>query len=175
MRKHTTRNVKIIVAALVLGLAITIPTFVSYGSMPPAEQITPMVEASMPLPAPDNSTTAWKDMNHQQREEYMKKVVMPKMKAEFIAFDAKHFGRMNCMTCHGDGAKDETFKMPNPKLPKLPSTPEGFQKLKEKFPDMLNFMSTTVKPDMAGLLGMPAYSQQNPKGFGCNNCHTSEK
>src|SRR5579883_3009034 len=150
MRKHTRRNVKIIVTALILGLAFAIPSIVSYGSDRPAEHTM----AAPAPPASTDSTPAWKDMNHKQREEFMKKVVMPKMKPEFIAFDAKRFGRMNCMTCHGDGAKDESFKMPNPKLPPLPTTQEGFQKLKDKFPDMLNFMSTKVKPDMASILGL---------------------
>ena len=33
------------------------------------------------------------------------------------------------MTCHGDSAKDGSFKMPNPKLLKLPADEAGFKKL----------------------------------------------
>lgn len=172
MRRNTSKIITTITIALVLVVAFTISSVVSYGGTPKAENV--IAAENLPADAGTDSTPVWKDMNHKQRQEYMRKTVMPKMKPEFIAMDAKRFGRMNCMTCHGDGAKDDSFKMPNPKLPKLPTTSEGFQKLKEKFPDMMNFMSTKVKPDMASLLGMPMMSQQNPKGFSCMSCHTSE-
>src|SRR5579863_4437174 len=117
---------------------------------------------------------AWKDMDHEERAAYMKKTVCPKMKAEFIAFDAKEFGDMNCATCHGDGAKDKTFKMPNPKLPKLPATPEGFKKLGEEHPDAVQFMRTKVVPDMAALLGEAPFDPKTHQGFGCFECHTKK-
>lgn len=118
---------------------------------------------------------AWKDMNHEDRAAYMKKTVFPKMKPEFIAFDSKEFGGMNCATCHGQGAKDKTFKMPNPELPKLPSTPEGFKALGEKHPEVMNFMRTKVVPQMAALLGESPYDPKTHQGFGCFECHTKKE
>jgi len=117
----------------------------------------------------------WKDLTHEERLAYMKSTVMPKMKSEFAAFDAKDFGDMNCATCHGDGAKDKSFKMPNPKLPKLPTTEEGFKKLSEEHPDAVKFMRTKVVPDMAALLGVSPYDPKTHQGFGCFQCHPKKE
>jgi hypothetical protein len=100
----------------------------------------------------------------------MKTVVMPKSKELFAAFDAKEFGNMKCPTCHGDGAKNKTFKMPNPKLPKLSYT-DGFKKHTDKKPEITKFMMEKVVPEMASLLGMQPYDPKTQKGFGCANCH----
>jgi hypothetical protein len=116
----------------------------------------------------------WKDMNHDERMAYMKKTVFPRMRAEFAAFDPKDFGEMNCATCHGDGAKDKTFKMPNPKLPKLPGSEEGFKKLSEEHPDVTRFMMTKVVPQMAAFLGEEPYDPKTHQGFGCFRCHTKK-
>lgn len=122
----------------------------------------------------DSVTINWEKMNHDEREEYMRHVVMPKMRKVFADFNADKYGKINCKTCHGDGASDQSFKMPNPKLPKLPKTSEGFSELNNKHPEMMKFMMQTVKPVMASLLQMPQYDMKTGKGFGCSNCHTSE-
>lgn len=106
--------------------------------------------------------------------DYMKKVVLPKMKDEFVAFDSKHFADMNCKTCHGDGVKDGSFKMPNAKLPKL-SVEGGFKKHMAKTPEITKFMMNKVEIDMAALLGEAPYDMKTQKGFGCFDCHTMQK
>src|SRR5262252_2511978 len=68
---------------------------------------------------------AWANMSKDQRIDYMKSAVLPRMKQAFTNFSPDRFGKMNCVTCHGDSAADGSFKMPNPKLPKLPATSEG--------------------------------------------------
>ncbi len=138
----------------------------SQGSSAPAAP--PSSQGATAAPA---TSVAWKDMNHEQRLDYMKKSVLPKMKDEFVAFDAKRYAEMNCATCHGDGAKDGTFKMPNPKLPKLPADESGFKKLMEQKPEATKFMGGKVVPDMASLLGEAPYDQQTHQGFGCFECH----
>jgi hypothetical protein len=122
-------------------------------------------------PSADAGPVAWKDMSHGQRAKYMKTVVLPKMKAEFTAFNAKDFGEMNCTTCHGKDAKEKDFKMPNPDLPKL--SPEGnFKKHKAKTPEILKFMLEKVEPGMAALLGEPPFDPKTHEGFSCFDCHT---
>jgi len=102
----------------------------------------------------------------------MKKTVLPKMSAEFQAFDAKRFENFSCATCHGDGAKDGSFKMPNPKLPKLPMDHAKMKAIADKKPDMMKFMGGKVKPDMASLLGKDPWDEKTaPQGFGCMGCH----
>jgi hypothetical protein len=122
--------------------------------------------------AASDSTINWDKMDHDARKAYMKQVVFPAMKTEFAKFDPKKFGNMKCTTCHGDGALDDSYKMPNPKIFKLPSTKEGWAKADTNF---MKFMMKTVKPKMAGLLGMKQYDMKTKTGFGCGNCHTDEK
>src|SRR2546430_2593695 len=68
----------------------------------------------------------WEKMDHSERMAYMKKHVNPTMRAEFQNFDAKRYAKFGCKTCHGKGAEDDSYKMPNPDLPKLPRSKEGW-------------------------------------------------
>jgi hypothetical protein len=67
--------------------------------------------------------------------------------------------------------------MPNPQLPVLPATAEGFEALGKKHPEAMKFMTTQVKPEMAKLLGEKEMDPNNPQagGFACMNCHTMKK
>jgi hypothetical protein len=105
---------------------------------------------------------------------YMKKVVLPKMKETFTAFDPKDFEHVTCLTCHGAGAKDGSFKMPNPDLPKL-SPADGFKKHMDKKPEITKFMMSKVLPTMAELLNTQPYDPKTHLGFGCFGCHAIEK
>jgi cytochrome c553 len=131
-------------------------------------------KAAPPAGAPAPAKIDWEKMNKKQRKDYMKKTVQPEMQKVFAEFDAKKYKKVTCVTCHGDGATKGTFTMPNPQLPKLPTEPAGFKALQEKKPDMMKFMGTKVKPQMAALLGMQEWTPQNMNGFGCYQCHTKE-
>src|SRR5512134_633641 len=69
----------------------------------------------------------WADLSRDERLAHMKNVVVPHMKPLFQASpegaDFKEFG---CATCHGAGAKDGKFTMPNADLPKL-DPKDGFK------------------------------------------------
>src|SRR5262245_27841161 len=115
----------------------------------------------------------WPDMVKDQRIEYMRTVLLPRMKEAFTNFSPDRFSKMNCVTCHGDSAADGSFKMPNPKLPKLPTTPDGFKQLAQEKPAVFEFMKNEVKPKMAAMLGVPEWNPETKSGFGCMECHTA--
>ena len=108
-------------------------------------------------------------LEHDQRIAFMKKKVMPAMKPIFQNHDAKDFAQFSCKTCHGEQAKQGHFDMPNPNLPKL-----NFADMSEFKKEDLDWMHNEVWPTMGKLLDMPLYSKDNPKGFGCLNCHTEK-
>jgi hypothetical protein len=145
------------------------------GSQPPAE--SPPDPAAEPPPAETPAEApmpeAFDDMNRDQRMMFMKQTVLPTMQAKFQEFDATRYAEFSCATCHGAGAKDGSFKMPNPNLPKLPSTPEGFTELAGKKPEAAKFMGEVVTPTMTELLHEEPFDMATGKGFGCMECHTT--
>jgi hypothetical protein len=143
------------------------------GSQPPAESAPPASEPAPAEPPAEAMPADFHDMNRDQRMMFMKETVMPKMAEQFKAFDATRYAEFSCATCHGSGAKDGTFKMPNPELPKLPSTPDGFKALGEQKPAVMKFMGEQVKPTMQTLLHEEPYDPATGKGFGCMECHTT--
>jgi hypothetical protein len=105
----------------------------------------------------------------------MKAAVMPKMGGLFHDLDSTKYAEPKCGLCHGAGAKSGTFKMPNPDLPKLPTSPADFQKLHDKKPQIVDFMVQQVVPQMAALVGEQPLDPKTGKGFGCFGCHTKKK
>ncbi len=117
-------------------------------------------------PLPD---VPFESLDRDQRMQFMKEKVVPTMEPLFKNRDAKKFAEFGCKTCHGDGAKEGKFDMPNDKLPKL------FGPSMSKFKkEDLEWMGKEIKPTMAKLLQQTEYSEENPKGFGCLECHTAE-
>lgn len=118
-------------------------------------------------PLPD---VPFDSLDHEQRIQFMKEKVMPTMEPLFKAHDAKKFAEFGCKTCHGEGVEQDKYDMPNDKLPKLfgPSMPK-FKK------EDVEWMGKEIKPTMAKLLKQPEYTPENPKGFGCLECHGAEK
>lgn len=133
------------------------------------------VKDESPVVTPE--TVAWKDMTPIQRSRYMTKVVTPKMREVFQAYDAKHYEKVNCATCHGKDPKERKFKMPSPDLAALPASEKVFLEtvMKEK-PEVVKFMAEKVTPAMAALLGRPAFNPAapDPNAFSCNGCHRLE-
>jgi mono/diheme cytochrome c family protein len=136
------------------------------------------VRAADPAPsgeAAGANKVDWDKLSFDERKKLMKAKVLPELKQAFQAFNPKRYEKFTCATCHGDGATTGKFKMPNPKLPKLPAPTDrdGLMALQKKKPDVFKFMETVVKPKVAGIIGLHEWSMENPKGFGCFACHTS--
>jgi hypothetical protein len=121
---------------------------------------------------------AYKDMDKKQRGAYMKKVVLPRARELFSAFDPK-LPEVGCKTCHGDGVADHTFKMPNPKIKPLPDSEEAFMAWVSKDKDAARwskFMGEQLEPEMAKLVGKKPFDPKTKTGeFSCANCHTLKK
>ena len=117
----------------------------------------------------------WEHMSFDERKKLMKVAVLPQLKEAFQAYDTKRYKKFSCATCHGDGATDGKFKMPNAGLPKLPTPGDeaGMKALQQKKPEAMKFMHDVVMPKTAGLIGLALWSPQNMKGFGCYSCHTA--
>lgn len=172
-------------AALTIGSAAradeaakpAVPAVKAAATTKPEAKPEAKMEASAASPAvPAKAKIDWDKMTKDERKKYMRATVLPAAKKTFAAYDAKKYSKVTCATCHGEGATTNgTFKMPNPELPKLPKTPEGFKELADKKPDMMKFMGQTVKPSVAALLGEEQWTPQNPKGFGCIGCHENVK
>jgi len=140
-----------------------------------------VARAADPAPAPASAAAPekkidWEHMSVPDKKKYMKTTVLPALKKDFQTYDAKTYKKFSCVTCHGDGATDGKFKMPNPKLPKLPGPTDqpGFMALNQKKPEAVKFMATVVKHDVADLLGMPEWTPATKTGFACYNCHPHE-
>ena len=113
-------------------------------------------------------------LTRDQKMDFMKKQVVPKMKPIFQKFDPKEFANFGCKTCHGKEPQKTKFKMPSSDLPKLDFV--ALEAGKQK-PEVAKFMGTVVKPQMAKLLKQPEFDPKNPKagGFGCLECHEQKK
>lgn len=112
----------------------------------------------------------WKGLNKEQRIDHMKKVVMPKMSSVFQGADAKKYADFSCVVCHGPGAKQGKFDMPNPGLPKLTVGDHKKPFAKHK-PEIVKFMGEKVVPAMAEALNVPPFNPETKQGFGCGSCH----
>lgn len=117
-------------------------------------------------------TNSFDKLEHDMQIKFMREFVVPQMKAEFQAFDAKAYAGFGCKTCHGKDFKARKYKMPSPDLPKL-----DFAKLKagQQEPKMAKFMELHVKPDMVKILNVTPYDDKHPDGFGCLSCHETVK
>lgn len=138
----------------------------------PTETAAPTAAPTTPPPP---AKKAWKDMTFDERKKFMATDVMPAMAKTFQEFDAKEFAKFECVTCHGDAGKGDkaTFKMPNPKLPKL--DPKDNFKKHAKQQKWLDFMMQKVTPQMMQILGEAPFDPASGAGFGCGDCHEMVK
>ncbi len=121
---------------------------------------------------PEGQAKPWAEMDDSERMQHMAEVVQPRMQAVFQSHDPERFADFGCASCHGGGAGNGDFHMPNPALPKLDAA-----KLYEKHrqdpeqKDLLRVMWKEVEPAMGEALALTY-------GFGgelsCNSCHIVE-
>ncbi|MGA2448650.1 MAG: hypothetical protein ABTD50_08245 [Polyangiaceae bacterium] len=103
----------------------------------------------------------------------MKEVVTPQMRALFRSFSLHAYARMDCVTCHGQGARAGHYEMPNPDL--LLSQVDVKLAWTDTASAMDAFMARKVEPAMARLLGQKPYDPTTGRGYGCFGCHWPDR
>lgn len=152
------------------------------GSADPARPATPPGAPATTTPteaAPAESLAApappgpgdWDRWSHQQKLAYMKTTFLAQERTVFAGFEPVRYASLNCRTCHGAGANDSSYRMPNPDLPRLSGGADGFGELARKEPQALQFMQQVVVPETAKLLGVKAFDMTSHTGFSCFQCH----
>jgi hypothetical protein len=106
----------------------------------------------------------WEAMDFDARKQFMGAVVLPSVTPLFREFDAERFASVSCETCHGSGARDGDFVVPNADLPVLHSA--ELKNPPEELQPILGFMREVLKPKLAELLGVEASTVK------CSSCHT---
>lgn len=139
------------------------------GSKAAPAATTPPEEKTVVLP----EGVPFDQLDQDQRIEFMKQKVVPAMQPIFQNHDPKEFAEFGCKTCHGEQAEQGHFDMPNPGLPKLNFKDQAAMAKFSK--EDLEWMANEVKPTMAKLLSEPEFTPENPNGFGCTGCHTTEE
>lgn len=109
----------------------------------------------------------FEQLDHDQKIQFMKEVVVPTMSPIFKKHDPGRYGKFGCVTCHGESADRGEYHMPNDALPKL-----NFADMSKFEAHDLEWMKNEVKPTMAQLLKEAEHSEDNPHGFGCLSCHS---
>ena len=108
----------------------------------------------------------FEQLDHDQRIQFMKQVVVPTMQPLFQNHDPEKYASFGCKTCHGEPADRGEYHMPSDKIPKL-----NFSDMSKFEQADIDWMKTEIKPTMARLLKESEHSQENPRGFGCLHCH----
>lgn len=109
----------------------------------------------------------WDAMSADQKMEFMRGVVTPRMGEIFTGFDRHRYPELRCATCHGSDGAERAWKMPNPDLLLEPTPWNTGPAAPEHAPTSFDaFMARSVAPEMAKLLDRPS--------FGCFGCHTPE-
>ncbi len=131
----------------------------------PADESPSEVEASE---SEEPAGKAWKDMDRDERMEFMGLTVMPAMQEIFSEFDAEGYKEFKCQTCHGDDMREVDYKMPNG-LYALPLE-DPITASKDYDEATTTFMMEKVVPKMAELLGEEPVTELK-----CASCHDVEE
>lgn len=114
----------------------------------------------------------WSELSYDERRAHMARHVVPVMSELFAGYDAERFADVGCATCHGEGASERRFAMPNPDLlPLYPTGTVGQYQAVERYPEGVRFMYSRVVPAMQTLLGAPEFDAATGEGFTCFSCH----
>ena len=121
---------------------------------------------------PEGQDKPWAEMDHGERMAHMSTVVLPRMQPVFIGHDAERFADFSCATCHGTGAANGDFEIPNPNLPHLDAA-GLYKKHRKESPDITKLMWKEVEPTFAEALAQ-TYGLGYDAQVKCSTCHIVE-
>ncbi len=137
----------------------------------PLESAPVVVEAPVAPPGPGE----WATWSHERKLAYMTTTFMNEERKIFASWEPVRFRNLECRTCHGIGAADGTFTMPNTDLAHLIPGKEGYQELLTHEPELFTFMQKKLVPETARLLGLPPFDMEKHTGFSCYQCHLKQE
>jgi mono/diheme cytochrome c family protein len=114
-------------------------------------------------------TSTWAEMNLQEREAFMRDVVVPNLAPVFRDYDAERFQEFGCATCHGPDAEARAYAMPAD-LFALPLD-TTLETARAHDSPMTDFMLDEVFPRFVDLIDAEKYGPQTPDGYRCTGCH----
>ena len=117
-----------------------------------------------------SADVVWADMNQEQRFEFMQNTVVPEMQALFQETDPERYSDFGCATCHGEGAQEVGFSMPNGIAP---LRHEDLGAIFQSEEPMAQLMAQRVWPRMAELLSEEPFDPETGAGFSCMRCHAT--
>ncbi|UJR82259.1 hypothetical protein [Sandaracinus amylolyticus] len=148
-----------------LALALVLASCGASSAAPAAQTQTEAVV----IPGPPRP---WAELTRDERTAHMTREVLPRMTELFAAYDATRYDAFTCATCHGEGAREHDYAMPNPALlPLHPTGSEGQHQTVRDHPEGVRFMYSRVMPAMQALLGAPEYDASTGEGFSCYAWH----
>ncbi len=152
------------------ALALIATVLMSCGAAAEDRGTTPTEADAHVEPVPPERP--WAELSTDERRAHMARHVVPVMSELFAEYDPERFADVSCGTCHGEGARERGFAMPNPDLPTLyPTGSIGQVQTVERFPEGARFMFSRVMPAMQTLLGAETYDPATGEGFSCYACH----
>lgn len=96
--------------------------------------------------------------------EFMTHCVLPAMTAHFQEYDGTAYADFSCAACHGEDLGGGSYAMPA-------ATPISVRQ-QDPSSEIYQFMSGTVVPEMAAILGKEPYDPATGQGdFSCYDCH----
>jgi hypothetical protein len=111
-------------------------------------------------------------MDHDARRAHMVQHVLPRTRELFTSWNAERFDDLSCGTCHGEGARERNFAMPNTSLITLyPTGTIGQQEVLAQYTEACTFMYSRLVPSMQTMLGASEYDAATHTGFSCFSCH----
>ena len=127
--------------------------------------------ASAPAVTPPQSIS-WDQLDLDARRAAMHRDVLPLAQRLFREFDAERYASVTCATCHGPGAANGSFEMPNPRILALhPSGSPEQRVMVEAHPQMVRFMFNHLLPEVRDVMGAAPYDTETGEGFSCYSCH----